>query len=402
MFDNNGLPFTRHSDVLNADPVEKEDVVKLVEEIKRRGNAAFQQKSLPEADVLYSKGIQCDPENFSNNIHILYANRSAAKLEMGKVEDALSDAESSIKFEPKYTKGYFRKAQSLVKLCRYQEALDATDIARNLEPDNKSVCALLKQISDSKMKDATKPMNGTTSKEQRKSQVTRTQSVKQPKTQTQAQPNTGPLAEDDESLGGSVRGYKKLADGRVTTFFHNELDEQTKQLIGDIAPKPVNDPNAVQIKSVEGASAWNQGNTFEERNMTAWAKERIESLFRDLSVPFDEARLKGQLSVESIMDLNGDASVAFLRGSKRYIYEFSFRLKCNLTIQGRDQKTEGNLQFLDFSSDNCDNEVEVNVSSRYQTESGKALHASLTSPSSPLRQEIAKRLDMFVREFSTF
>ncbi|KAL0584200.1 hypothetical protein ABG067_005974 [Albugo candida] len=136
--------------------------------------------------------------------------------------------------------------------------------------------------------------------------------------------------------------------------------------------------------------------------MTAWAKERIESLFRDLSVPFDEARLKGQLSVESIMDLNGDASVAFLRGSKRYIYEFSFRLKCNLSIQGTDQKTEGYLQFLDFSSDNCDNEVEVNVSSRYQTESGKALHASLTSPSSPLRQEIVKRLDMFVREFSTF
>ena len=31
---------------------------------------------------------------------------------------------------------------------------------------------------------------------------------------------------EEEVNVGSVRGYKKLADGRVTTFFNNTLDEQ--------------------------------------------------------------------------------------------------------------------------------------------------------------------------------
>nr|CCA23467.1 hsp90like protein putative [Albugo laibachii Nc14] len=403
MFNSDGLPFTRHSDVLNADPVEKDDVCRLVEEIKRRGNAAFQQKSLQEADVLYSKGIQCDSENCSKNVHMLYANRAAAKLEMGKVEEALKDAESSINMEPKYTKGYFRKAQSLAKLCRHKEALDVLDIARNLEPENKSVSTLYKEISDSKMNCTQESMNGTTTQTQKKSTIVRTESVKQPKNEVKTQASTGHLAEDDENLSGSIRGYKQLADGRVTTFFHNELDDQTKELIGDIAPKLVKDPNAVQIKSVEGASAWNQGNTFEEKNMTAWAKEKIEALLQNLSVTCQAAPLTGQLSVVSVTDLNGDASIAVVRGSKRYIYEFTFRLKCSLAINGTDEKVEGYLKYLDFSSDNDDyDEVEVDVPSRYQTEYGKALHASLASTSSPLRQEVAKRLALFEKEYHTF
>ena len=39
--------------------------------------------------------------------------------------------------------------------------------------------------------------------------------------------------------GGEMRGYKITADGRKTTFFNNDLDDEARALIGDIAPKKV-------------------------------------------------------------------------------------------------------------------------------------------------------------------
>lgn len=97
------------------------------------------------------------------------------------------------------------------------------------------------------------------------------------------------VVDDDAEIVGHVRGYKKLADGRVTTFFNNELTEEAKQLIGDIAPKKVEDPNKVQIKSVDGGSAWNQGNTFEEKDMTSWAKAKLEKIVSGVSARWARA-----------------------------------------------------------------------------------------------------------------
>ena len=67
-----------------------------------------------------------------------------------------------------------------------------------------------------------------------------------------------------------MRGYKVDSQGRKTTFFNNELDDKTKALIGDIAPKKVAAPT--QMKVVEGASSWNQAGTFESKDHTKWAK----------------------------------------------------------------------------------------------------------------------------------
>ena len=46
---------------------------------------------------------------------------------------------------------------------------------------------------------------------------------------------------DTENDGNTdkIRGYKLTTDGRKTTFFNNEMDEQTKALIGDIAPQKI-------------------------------------------------------------------------------------------------------------------------------------------------------------------
>merc|ERR1712188_173022 len=42
-----------------------------------------------------------------------------------------------------------------------------------------------------------------------------------------------------EGESGVVRGYKKTKDGRTTSYFTRELDEEAKSLIGDITPKRI-------------------------------------------------------------------------------------------------------------------------------------------------------------------
>ncbi|TYZ64156.1 hypothetical protein PybrP1_004450 [[Pythium] brassicae (nom. inval.)] len=417
MFSGDALPFHRHSDVLNAavSAGDDESLVRLVEELKRRGNAAFAQKSFAEADALYSKALDVtsgrDPVH---NQHVFFANRSATRAAMGQAQRALEDADACVRLAPAYAKGHFRKAQALSKLARFRDALAALAEAQVLEPGNKSVTSLIAQTTAlaQQQKDApAAPVAAAAASATSPKKVTRVEAVQPPSASAAAASSSSSSSttnaaelDDDEKIVGAVRGYKKLADGRVTTFFNNELSEEAKQLIGDIAPKKVADGSAVQIKSVDGGSAWNVGNTFEERDMTAWAKTRVETLFAGVTVPLPaSAGLAGVVAAGAVRDVTGDASIAVVRGAKRYIFDLAFTLECALELGDGGDRVTGELRFLDVSSDSG-GEVEADavVPSRYQSAAGKALHAALAAAASPFRAALQSRLAAFVTEYHAF
>ncbi|ETM98731.1 hypothetical protein PPTG_19303 [Phytophthora nicotianae INRA-310] len=305
------LPFSRHSDVLHGPvPTNPTELETLVAELKRRGNAAFQQKALEEAEVLYTRAIAVNESNPQQNQHIFYANRSAARCSMGKAAQALEDAEACIALDATYAKGFFRKAQALVKLNRFKEALVVLDVAKALESNNKSVTTLYTKVQELAKKEKEAPAAPAPKKVVTRVEVPQTSSASAPKPTAAA---SSTVVDEDAEIAGHVRGYKKLADGRVTTFFNNELTEEAKQLIGDIAPKKVEDPNKVQIKSVDGGSAWNQGNTFEEKDMTSWAKRKLEKVVSGVSAPLGSG--EGVVTSLEVSDLEGDASIAVWRVS---------------------------------------------------------------------------------------
>merc|ERR1711871_1730513 len=72
------------------------------------------------------------------------------------------------------------------------------------------------------------------------------------------------------------------------------LDDKTKALIGDIAPKKVAAPT--QMKVDAGASSWNQAGTFESKDHTKWMRSWLESKFRDFMVDLPERKV-GALTV---------------------------------------------------------------------------------------------------------
>merc|ERR1711998_289037 len=102
------------------------------------------------------------------------------------------------------------------------------------------------------------------------------------------------LDEEDERDLKDLRGYKKTSDGRTTSYFNNELDEHTKSLIGNIAPKRIDPSGSLGINSPSspavisrndstastnsnnssgaGASVWNTAGTWEERDMSSDVK----------------------------------------------------------------------------------------------------------------------------------
>lgn len=72
--------------------ISKEDQAKAW---KDKGNTAFGQGNWAESVTAYTEGISFDPSNA-----ILYSNRAACYLKMGKYEMALKDAERAVALDP--------------------------------------------------------------------------------------------------------------------------------------------------------------------------------------------------------------------------------------------------------------------------------------------------------------
>ncbi|GJP33784.1 hypothetical protein CLOM_g8867 [Closterium sp. NIES-68] len=110
--------------------------------LKDRGNAEFKAKNFLKAAALYTQAIKESPEN-----HALYSNRSAAFLHLSKLTKALADAETTIKLNPSWEKGYYRKGCALEALQRYDESLDAFKAAAQRNPGNPETAAKLRLLT---------------------------------------------------------------------------------------------------------------------------------------------------------------------------------------------------------------------------------------------------------------
>ncbi|GAB5372694.1 hypothetical protein AAMO2058_001686700 [Amorphochlora amoebiformis] len=96
------------------------------EAFKEQGNQQMRARAYKRAIVLYSKALSLAPEMFT-----VYANRSAAYLQLEQYEESISDARTSLKLNPNYTKGHQRLAKALCELGDFQTA--ANHLKRHVE-----------------------------------------------------------------------------------------------------------------------------------------------------------------------------------------------------------------------------------------------------------------------------
>ena len=279
-----------HSDILTVDnPTTQASRASLIDEIKRRGRACVISKNYHDADALYGKGIEIlslvidghdgggeddvttTTMECKKDIAILYWNRSFVRLSMNKVTEAMEDANLAISNDGTYVKAHWRRGQACNAAGSTNEALTSFEKALELDPTNK---ALLKEVQIAKEKlkveqelllsannidahgDPVGIMESSESKEdfikrmesssKKAVAATSSSTPQSATTNTKSKSTTVNEEHDSTSLftkSDHVRGYKIRSDGKKTSYFDREIDDETRKLIGDIAPKKLSSSN---------------------------------------------------------------------------------------------------------------------------------------------------------------
>lgn len=359
-------PFSAHQDVLQVPiPDSLDSKAHLLEELKNRGRAAVQAGNWPDATHLYRKALEVsksysDETKNQSEIAILCSNLSLTEAKMHAWDAAFSTALDATVADPSYVKGWWRLGQAQAAQENYKDAIQSFETAVQLEPTNKALQKeLLKMKEKQSLKEAKLKENQSNLKKEEApspSDKTTTASASKPvKTSaTKKESSNGDKmeVEEDTSFTKSefVKGYK-IVNGKKTSYFHNELSEDAKKLIGDIAPKKLEDANALassetNVKDPNALSAWNQAGTWEEKDISQWAKDTLKSLLLATKyvLPSSSPAPNGLITITKVK-AKGHASVASVRGKKRYIYEYDLTVTWKFVHDSTE--ASGTIQFPD-------------------------------------------------------
>ena len=381
----NPLTSSPHSDVLSAPvPDTPEGVRKLLEEIRGRGRSCVASGAWPWAEQLYAKGLELVEASGSGGVvardlAVLYSNRSLAQHHLGRHAEARGSAASAVGADPAYLKGHWRLGQACAALGDWDAAVAAYGEAARVDSGQGAgmVLAITKEAQkcrERKEKERLLVLEGMVDggtggggggggteavSEEELADMKRAREVSsdrpvpkpyeapKPKLLSSSDGKGGDVVKEEGQAGDfttsdHIKGYK-IVNGKKTSFFHNEQSDEVRKLIGDIAPKRIGsdtaDPSSPDAAAASGGnSAWNKAGTWEERDVTDWAAETLTASL--LTATYEEAGTKARISrVTKMADLHdgGHASVAAVRGKKRYIYEFGYKLEWELDAGGNDE-----------------------------------------------------------------
>ncbi|OUS43892.1 molecular co-chaperone STI1 [Ostreococcus tauri] len=116
---------------VDVSALDEDAVARAVDLAKRRGNEAFGRREYARAIEAYTTAIAgCDWDR------TLYANRSAAALAIGLVEDALRDAATCVKIDEMWAKGWYRLGCALMAAFESVKAHGAFAKGLELAPES--------------------------------------------------------------------------------------------------------------------------------------------------------------------------------------------------------------------------------------------------------------------------
>ncbi|KAH8740802.1 hypothetical protein FG386_002764 [Cryptosporidium ryanae] len=144
-------------------------------------------------------------------------------------------------------------------------------------------------------------------------------------------------------------------------YFKRELSEQEKEINRQFTPKliennnnnnNINNPLSLNSmnnvnstldsdKSRTGISSWNsKGTTFEDKDISEHAKLLLKDILMknsQLKDKFDKSNDFITIVLDSIESISGEASIAMVRGTRRFLFDFSVSLKCYYTFNDDDK-----------------------------------------------------------------
>ena len=391
MFSSSPVGLSAHSDVLDApSPSDPAQRVTLLEELKRRGKASVIAQRWPDAVALYQKAL--DVADTEEEKAILNSNIALAQGKMGKWQESFDAATAAVGFDSTYVKGWWRLGQAHTILGRHSDAIDSFEKALKVDPGNK---ALQKEIEKVRVaaktaKETKPPPPPKVEKAEPLHKKGPTIATKSTKSEKTAKGESLTEVDDETTFTTSdhVKGYK-IVNGKKTSFFHNELTEDAAKLIGSIAPKKIDGSVAREEAPApaNGVSAWNKAGTWEEKDCTTWAKDALQEKLLASST--------GDWRITKVEIGSGHASIATVRGKKRYIFEME-----DVVVEWdfSDGDAVGKLRVAGF--DGTDDEYEF-LEFTVTTSDNNELQNQLKRPSSQLalREGIQRSIGEWVKSF---
>lgn len=361
-----GNPYAgnRHADVLNEEPTDEAAKLRLVEEVKNRAKGAFSQKDMPSAELLYGKAIKLLDSLPGKAEAPLFSNRSMVRLNLNKVEGALEDANKCLEIDPKFVKAWHRKAQALLRLNEWDEAIVAAKKGAELDAANKAFPELIEKAEKDKAADAEDKAKLKRDAQDARVELHNASTARAPPVKKEKKVGEEGAAEGDEENG--MRGYKKTSDGRTTSYFHTEISDEAKKLIAEQGfGKPQKIEGQVQeVEAKGGGSKWNQAGTYEEKGMTKWVQDRVQALLCGVSFAIPTGAGGGTITTTAVHDVKGDASIASSRGKRRHVMDLSFEVDFEAKVG--DGVGKGKVAFSDVTTitdDSPEISVEIDGSS---------------------------------------
>ncbi|KAL3800460.1 hypothetical protein HJC23_011697 [Cyclotella cryptica] len=104
------------------------------EHLNAEGNQLMQQKQFQLALESYTAAVELSPSG--PNSHIYYSNRSAAYLSLNNHVESIHDSKRSLELCPEYAKAHSRLGLAYFVSGRYEEAVEAYEVALEYEPEN--------------------------------------------------------------------------------------------------------------------------------------------------------------------------------------------------------------------------------------------------------------------------
>ncbi|KAI1308444.1 Hsp90 cochaperone [Mortierella claussenii] len=111
-------------------------------EARERGNTLFKKSDYVGAVKEYTEAIKRDESDPR-----AYSNRAACYTKLMAINEALKDCEVCIALDPKFVKGYIRKAAIQFLKKEYTECLETCQLAKEADDDKKNTVEIDQQIS---------------------------------------------------------------------------------------------------------------------------------------------------------------------------------------------------------------------------------------------------------------
>lgn len=379
-----------HADVLNHAIVnEKEKDMRLRDEVRSRATGAFQCGDMGSAELLFSKAIEIHPEA------VLYSNRSMVRLKMGRNELALKDAEKALELDSTFVKAYYRKALALKRLSKFDQAIDTCK--KEIVKDVPEIVALIPEIEQDKKKAELEKAAFKAEAED----LTIKRAVPEP-TRVPITPPKRTASKEKEEVDddddkkpvkqSNMRGYKVTEDGKKTSYFHTDISDEAKKLIGDRRPQKIEpvetkaDSDSPRVKS-----AWNES-TFEAKGYNKWVEKKVVEVF-----PLKHSLHNGEFEcVCSYSSFEGDLEIITMRGKPRVVNNVSYTFNWKLYNKDEDQIADGTLIYHNDGNAEYDTECK---SGSIKPEARDLVNTYIRKEGSVVQNALMKKVESIMVDF---